>query len=209
MDFQALAQQCAPDVHASTMAAIVRTESSFNPFAIGVVNGSLARQPRNEAEAIATAKNLHANGYNYSVGLAQVNKTNFRHYGLTIETAFQPCANLRAGSQILKACFVTAKGKYSNDQQALRGAFSCYYSGNFSTGFHPDFKGQPSYVQKIVGNAIGISASKAEVPIPVYRSATSKAKAEAKAKAKRSEPVGAAKTIEAKAEPDKKNALVF
>lgn len=154
MDFMALTAGCAPFVHQQTLHALVKVESGFNPFAIGVVRGRLERQPRNVVEAVATAKELERLGYNYSVGLAQVNKHNFRKYGLSIETAFDPCQSLRAGGEILRGCFQSAKGRFSNDQHALRGAFSCYYSGNFQTGFRPDFKGQPSYVDKVVGNAI-------------------------------------------------------
>lgn len=153
MDFLALAQQCAPAVHPETMAAVVRVESGYNPFAIGVVNGRLERQPRNKAEAVATANALIQGGYNFSVGVAQVNRYNFSKYGLTVETAFEPCSNLRAGGEILKDCFERARVRFKDDQQALRAAFSCYYSGNFSTGFTQDFKGQPSYVQKVLTSA--------------------------------------------------------
>ena len=146
LDFLVLAQQCTPDVHQDTMRRIVHVESSFNPYAIGVVGGRLERQPRNREEAIATAEWLERNGYNYSVGLAQVNKTNFGKYGLTLQTAFEACPNLWAGGQILKDCFVRASKSRSDEQAALRDAFSCYYSGNFITGH------KHGYVLKVVGN---------------------------------------------------------
>ena len=52
-----LAAQCAPAVAPHTIAAIVDAESSNYVFAINV-NGvaSQPRRPRNEAEAIATAR---------------------------------------------------------------------------------------------------------------------------------------------------------
>lgn len=154
IDFSHLVMQCTPSVHAQTMYAVVKTESSFNPFAIGVVDGRLKRQPRNLDEAIATARNLEAKGYNYSVGIAQVNKHNFAKYGLTIRTAFDSCMSIRAGGTILARCFASAKRKFPNDQKALRAAFSCYYSGNFLRGFRPDRPGDISYVDKVVRNAI-------------------------------------------------------
>jgi type IV secretion system protein VirB1 len=146
-NFMFLAQQCAPDVHQDTMRRIVNTESSFNPYAIGVVGGHLERQPHSREEAIATAQWLEQNGFNYSVGLAQVNKKNFASYGLTLQTAFETCPNLKAGGAILKDCFIRAKKINSNEQEALRDAFSCYYSGNFITGY------KQGYVQKIVGSS--------------------------------------------------------
>ena len=54
--FLALALACAPQVHADTARALVSVESAFNPWAIGVVGGALVRQPRDRAEALATAE---------------------------------------------------------------------------------------------------------------------------------------------------------
>lgn len=153
MDFAALAQQCAPDVAPQTMAAVVNVESDYNPFAIGVVNGHLERQPKTKAEAVATAKALKLADWNFSVGVAQVNRYNLSKYGLTFETAFDPCKNIRAASEILKACYTRASLHIPNNQEALKAAFSCYYSGNFKRGFVPDSSGQPSYVQKVLASA--------------------------------------------------------
>src|SRR3989339_1535530 len=60
----------------AVMQRVVAVESSYNPFAIGVVGGRLARQPRSLDEAVATARMLEAKGRNFSVGLAQVNRHN-------------------------------------------------------------------------------------------------------------------------------------
>lgn len=149
-DFKSLAERCAPAVASETMAALVGVESSFNPYAIGVVGGRLERQPRTKAEAIATAKALEAAGQKYSAGIAQVFRGNWQAYGLTHETAFEACPNLRAGSSILQDCFQRAKRQAADEQLALRMAFSCYYSNNFTTGFRPDHQGQPSYVEKVL-----------------------------------------------------------
>jgi type IV secretion system protein VirB1 len=148
-DFLTLAQQCAPGVHPTTLEAVVRTESDFNPFAIGVVGGRLVRQPQNRDEAVATVKALDAAGWNYSMGLSQVNRSNLSRYGMDENAAFDPCANLRAGSAILSDCYSRASALMGAGQGALRAAFSCYYSGNFKRGFVRD-SGKPSYVQHIV-----------------------------------------------------------
>lgn len=152
VNFNQLAQQCAGGVHHDTLQAIARVESGFNPYAIGVVKGALKRQPTSYAEAVATAKALHAQGRNFSMGLVQVNKKNLPRYGLTYETVFDPCKNLAAGARILTDCFTRAEGGRMT-QSALQKAFSCYYSGNFRVGFTRDFAGQPSYVQKVVNSA--------------------------------------------------------
>lgn len=93
---------------------------------------------------MATAEWLERNGYNYSVGLAQVNKHNFAKYGLTLDTAFEACPNLHAGGEILTDCFLRANRVRQDEQAALRDAFSCYYSGNFITGY------KQGYVLKVV-----------------------------------------------------------
>jgi len=139
----ALLLACAPLIAPDTAAALISVESRANPYAIGVVAGRLDRQPRNLSEAVTTARALEAAGWNYSVGLAQINKANFARHGLSIETAFDQCSNLRAMQSILGECFGRASTR-AEPQVALRRAFSCYYSGNFQTGF------QHGYVQKVV-----------------------------------------------------------
>lgn len=124
-------------VPAEVMHHIVRVESSYNPFAIGVVGTRLARQPRSLAEAVATARQLEREGFNFSLGLAQVNLHNLARQGLhNYELAFDACPNLVAGSRILAECHARARGDWDK-------AFSCYYSGNFSTGF------RDGYVSKV------------------------------------------------------------
>ncbi|MDR5797991.1 lytic transglycosylase domain-containing protein [Caballeronia sp. LZ008] len=162
LPFDKLAAECAPGVHPTTLKGVVRTESAGNPFVIGVVGGRLERQPRNLAEAVATARELERQGFNFSMGLGQVNRYNLAKYGERYETIFEPCRNLQAGSAILRDCYQRARATIPDDQQALRAAFSCYYSGNFTRGFRPDRAGQRSYVQKVVANATDTAE-----PIPV------------------------------------------
>ena len=144
--FLALVLACAPQVHADTARALVSVESAFNPWAIGVVGGALVRQPRHRAEALATARALRDAGWNFSVGLGQINVGNFDRLGLTVESAFEPCANLAAMQTVLGECFDRASASTSSaaDQMSLRQALSCYYSGNFATGF------RHGYVRKVV-----------------------------------------------------------
>jgi type IV secretion system protein VirB1 len=164
LDFIPLAQQCAPQVSLSTMAAIVRTESGFNPYAIGVVHGRLARQPASEAEAVATVNALEHGGWNFSVGLAQVNRTNWPLYGLSERSAFDPCRNLAAGAAILQGCFEMARQAHArasvDAQSDVRASLSCYTSGNFSTGY------RTGYVKRVVGNARVMPASSTSVVVP-------------------------------------------
>lgn len=154
--FMALMLSCAPLVHPTTAHALVSVESAFNPWAIGVVGGALVRQPQSHAEALATARELQALGHNFSVGLGQINRANFARLGLTTVSAFDPCLNLTAMQAVLAECFDRAGGGKDptrSDQPALRRALSCYYSGNFSTGF------RHGYVQKVMAAARMVSRS--------------------------------------------------
>jgi type IV secretion system protein VirB1 len=144
LDFAALAHQCAPNVDVTTLTHLVQVESSFNPFAIGIVGAHLERQPVSLTEAVSTARWLESHGFNYSVGLGQINHTNFARYGLTIKTAFEACRNLRASDAVLTGCYRRARQQQPDLQAALLDAFSCYYSGDFKTGY------RAGYVIKVV-----------------------------------------------------------
>ncbi|MCP5272046.1 MAG: lytic transglycosylase domain-containing protein [Burkholderiaceae bacterium] len=145
--FLALAAACAPQVDTLTARALVQVESSFNPWAIGVVGGSLLRQPRHRAEAQATVAQLQTDGWDYSVGLAQINQRNFPRLGLTPSTAFEPCRNLQAMQAVLLDCQQRLDRPNQSRQTTLRQTLSCYYSGNPRTGF------EHGYVQRVVDAA--------------------------------------------------------
>lgn len=139
----------------TVMEHVVKVESSFNPYAIGVVGGRLARQPRNLAEAVSTARMLEDRGYNFSLGLAQVNRYNLTRQGLhSYEKAFDVCPNLQAGSRILAEC-------YSRSSEDWGKAFSCYYSGNFTTGY------RHGYVQKVFASWQRQAGNDTAAAIPV------------------------------------------
>jgi type IV secretion system protein VirB1 len=125
------------------MRHVVDVESAFNRYAIGVVGGRLLRQPTNLPEAIATARMLERRGFNFSVGLAQVNRYNLAKYGLSsYSKAFDTCPNLQAGARILADCYIRAGADWGR-------ALSCYYSGNFTVGF------RDGYVRKVFASMRG------------------------------------------------------
>ncbi|RVT50766.1 lytic transglycosylase domain-containing protein [Rubrivivax albus] len=125
---------CAPLVHPATALALVRAESSANPWAVGVVGGRLDRQPASLAEAVTTARHLTDAGIHFSAGLAQISRDNFERLSLDVASAFEPCRNLGAMQTVLLECLSRAPDG-STTQRGLRQGLSCYYSGNFRTGF--------------------------------------------------------------------------
>ena len=145
----ALIQQCAPQVAPQTVAAVIRTESGGNPLAINInyKKARLARRPANRIEAIGWAKWLIQHGYNIDMGLMQVNSQHLPRLGLSVESLFEPCTNMRVGSDILTKNYLKARTKYGSGQHALYASLSAYNTGHFERGF------RNGYVNRVYNNA--------------------------------------------------------
>lgn len=127
----ALLEQCAPQVAPVLMQALVRTESAWQPLAIGMDKAQgTVRQPATLAEAIATAKELAAAGRKFSVGLAQIHVSNVALYGLTWEQAFDTCQNLAGGQKILWNFYHRASASGYTGVAAIWAALRGYNSGS-------------------------------------------------------------------------------
>lgn len=185
LDFPAIALQCGPEVATEVIQRIVTVESSYNPYAIGVVGGRLQRQPKTKEEAVVTAQYLASNGWNFSMGLGQINRYNLSKYGLDYQSVFEPCSNLKAAAAIYQDCFDRA-AKTSDFASARMKAYSCYYSGNFSRGFVADAGSSSSYVDRIANVKIDGSALGAVSPIAVIPSGSVNRKGGGSVQSKRS-----------------------
>lgn len=141
----AMMTECSPNMHPVLVQAIVKTESNYNPFAIGVNRGNrLTRQPRSFGEAVLTAKRLLSQGVNIDLGLGQINSNNLNWLNLSVEQAFTPCANLQALQKVYLACYDKAGNTGFGDR--VQRAFSCYNTGNLTKGF------SNGYVTKATNN---------------------------------------------------------
>lgn len=137
----ALALQCSPSIHPDTAYDIAKTESGFNEYAIGVV-GQNGIYPKNIDDALAHVERLEAQGKNYSIGVMQINQSNFKKYNVTAKQLFDACKNLAVSEKILTDCYQRGG--------TLKRALSCYYSGNFNTGQRPEKSfNNTSYIQRI------------------------------------------------------------
>jgi len=143
-----LSAECAPMVAPSTMAAIVRVESGGNPLAMWNNSTRSMVIPGNQAQAMRYLRQAMAAGQRVDVGLAQVDTENFAAHGLSPANAFDACANLRAGAEILSADYRKAKAVYGPGQVALYHAFEAYNSGRL--------RGDTLYANRIL-NADGVS----------------------------------------------------
>ncbi|NIY83726.1 lytic transglycosylase domain-containing protein [Vibrio hepatarius] len=145
-----LLNSCQSQVDASILKRLIDTESSRNPYAIGVVGVKTVNQPKTKLEAIQIAIDLDNRGFRYSLGLMQINNKNFPAYGMTIETAFDPCTNINVGADIYAKCYHRAKANTPSKahQLLLDDAASCYYANNFTQGYQSEGANGLSYVEK-------------------------------------------------------------
>lgn len=153
--------QCSPNVAPETLSTLIDVESSRNPYAIAVVYDKNTdesdkfqfSQPTSQADALAIIEKLEKTNKHksYSVGIMQVNSSNFKRYGINKSNMFDACKNIETGSKIFAECFATAqKNNPTTDEQILlRNAASCYYSGNEIRGYQPDTKDGTSYIDRI------------------------------------------------------------
>ena len=144
IEFIELAKVCAPEVHTTTMMAVVRHESAFNPLAIGV-NEKPHRsiKPKTRDEAIRTVKNLLEQGKSFDAGYGQINNANWKWLGITPDNVFDPCTNLQAAQRVIVNCYNGAS-KELQGEKALYAALSCYNTGNYKDGL------TNGYVDKVV-----------------------------------------------------------
>jgi type IV secretion system protein VirB1 len=127
------------------MAAIVQVESGGNPFAIDDNTTRRSYYPRDRASAEALANQLTGAGHLVDAGIAQIDSMNFARLGVNVHTIFDPCMNLRAGSEILSSDYDFAKRRYGSGQIALRHAIGMYNTGRLNGGTR--------YVQEVLAAA--------------------------------------------------------
>ena len=149
IDIPAYVRSCSPNVAPSTMIAIIKTESNFNPLAININNKGqrLSYQAKNLNQATQWVNYLENHNYNFDVGLGQINIKNIKKYGLKARDLLDPCANLKMAAHILALNYNGAKQRSSTTSEALYKAISAYNTGNYRAGF------SNGYVKKVIYNA--------------------------------------------------------
>lgn len=143
--FLALANRCAPEVAPGTLAAVASTESGFNTLAIHDNTTRQSMRPSDVRNAIAVARRLIADGHSVDLGLMQIDSANLPRLGLTVPTAFDACASIRAGGKLLAQDYKRPDGQ--GRQAALLAALSRYNTGSAWQGF------QNGYVSRVVSTA--------------------------------------------------------
>ena len=136
-------------------------ESGFDPLAIGI-NGPDHRQlhPTTLHEAVATASSLIRAGRNIDLGLAQINSGNLARVGLSVERAFDACANLEASGRVLQAAYASASREADRRDIAVLKALSIYNTGRTDRGF------RNGYVARVMTAAAAVPALPVQPPLP-------------------------------------------
>ncbi len=128
-----LARTCASGVAPETLLSVVKTESGFNPLAIGDNTDRRSYAPATLPDAVALATRLVAAGHSLDLGIAQINTEagHLQARGLPLSAVFDACTGLRVGSEVLTDCYRRAFGV---EQARLRQALSCYNTGTLNRG---------------------------------------------------------------------------
>jgi len=80
--------------------AIADVESGSNPWSLNIEGKGY--KFASKEKAVATAKHAEAEGRSFDSGIMQVNNFWLKKYGIPLEAAFDPLANIYLGSWILK-----------------------------------------------------------------------------------------------------------
>lgn len=140
--FIGLARSCGPTVAASTLAAVAKTESGFEPLTIfDNTSGNSHVYPTFEVAASAVER-LIAGGHSVDIGLMQINSANLKRLGMTAREALEPCKSIQGAASILTRAYLDAR-ETGTEQTALRDAISAYNTGNRTAGY------RNGYVRKV------------------------------------------------------------
>jgi len=134
MDFLALALACAPAVHPVTLAAVVRTESFYDPL---VIRDNTLREtfyPSTVQAAGELIERAQADHHKLAVGLMQVTSAWARQLHIRVRLLLDPCTNLAIGSEILAQDYLSCPQADRSRADRLTCALSLYWSGTERKG---------------------------------------------------------------------------
>ncbi len=124
--------QCGLILVSHLISAIVTVESGGDPFAVHHNGDQYFFLDANAATEYA--KPIVEAGGNIDLGLGQINSANLKSLNLSVESAFEPCANLQAAQTVfLRGYNLPEDAALSNDEK-LMAAISRYNTGNAMSG---------------------------------------------------------------------------
>lgn len=131
-----MAQQCGPTVDPSTTTTVIRVESGGNPYAININRAGIKiKRTTNPDDAARLASKLVRLGYNIDMGLMQIN-SRWLSSRITPRDLFDPCTNIRIGTEILSNNYRAVLPNSAGPHDALFRALSVYNTGKQHAGFY-------------------------------------------------------------------------
>lgn len=145
-NLDAMLSRCAPQVHPTTLRALIAVESNGHAFAISddgpahltwEQRKTMLRSfyPSSKDEAVLLAQALLKQGHLVGVGPMQISTRNLTRMGSSLAAALEPCENLRLGAALMVENYLAALQRYKHPQQALLAAISRNNTGSFERGF--------------------------------------------------------------------------
>ena len=110
---------CGPGVHPATTQAIIEVESKGNPLAIHDNDTGVSYAPSTRAQALEIANRLLSRRHSIDIGLMQINSWHLRKKKIDCESLFDPCYNIRTGTEILAAFYRKHREKSPSDPSDL------------------------------------------------------------------------------------------
>ena len=163
--FLQLAASCAPHVAPETLAAVARTESSFEELSIHDNTTRRTIQAAGRAEAVAVATDaISTQRHSVDLGLMQINSANLPWLGMSIADAFDACRSLAAADRVLVAGYVPTGQR--DQQEALRQALSRYNTGDPARGVANGYVARVQAAAEVVVPAIRLRAGPADAAQP-------------------------------------------
>ncbi len=144
-NFDALVQSCAPSIAPTTLGAVAKIESGFDPWALHDNTTGQNQHASSLEQAERRANYWIGRGDSVDIGMMQINSANLSALNLTIAEALDPCASLAAGAEILRAAY-GGDDAPTTQQVALLMALSRYNTGSPLRGI------MNGYARKVMTN---------------------------------------------------------
>jgi type IV secretion system protein VirB1 len=134
MDFLTLASLCGPGVDPVTTAAIIKTESNFEPLAIRDNTLQVSFKPTSRAAAESTLSELVRRGDKLAIGLMQITTPWVTRLHLRASDLLDSCTNVRVGTWILSTNYEACRVPGRAPKATLECALSAYWTGDGRVG---------------------------------------------------------------------------
>jgi type IV secretion system protein VirB1 len=134
MDLLTLASLCGPGVDPVTTAAIIKTESHFEPLAIRDNTLQVTFRPASRSTAESTLSELVRRGDRLAIGLMQITTPWVTRLHLRASDLLDSCTNVRVGTWILSNNYNACRVPGREPKAALECALSAYWTGDGRIG---------------------------------------------------------------------------